>query len=316
MPDVRLAGAGMTTGATRVGLVMAVHNRRETTLRALRSVYDADTSGMTLHVVIVDDGSSDGTSDAVRRAYPDVEIVQGDGTLYFGGGSNAGLRRALAAGVDYAVVANDDVIFNRHAFVELLACARRFPDSVVGALLLPWDMPHRVFQVGQVWDLSYAGWRIPQRLTAFNVPKEPWVVEVLAGNCILVPAVALQRFGLFDDVRFPHLWADVEFSVRVRRGGWRLLVAPRARVFCEPNTYPPPLSAGSIRTAFNALFVNTTHALNVGRRWRMLLAVAPTRTQGIVACAIYIVRLAQRGLRIGSWPEWPDPPLGPLADQS
>jgi len=306
----------MTTGTARVGLVMAVHNRRDTTLRALRSVYDADTTGMTLHVVVVDDGSSDGTAEAIRRAYPDVEIVTGDGTLFFGGGSNAGLRRLLSAGIDYAVIANDDVIFNRHVFVELVKCARQFPRSVVGALLLLWDTPHRVFQVGQVWDMWYGGWRIPQRLTAFTVPQEPWVVEVLAGNCLLVPAEALRTFGLFDEARFPHLWADVEFSTRVRRGGWRLLVAPRARVFCEPNTYPPPLSAGSVRTAFNALFVNTTHALNVARRWRMLRAVAPSRTQGLLMCGIYIVRLAQRGLGIGTWPEWPDPPLGPRAELS
>lgn len=305
----------MTTGTTRVGLVMAVHNRRDTTLRALRTVYEADTTGMTLHVVVVDDGSTDGTSEAIRRAYPDVEIVAGDGTLYFGGGSNAGLRRLLAAGVDYAVIANDDAIFNRQVFVELVKCARQFPQSVVGALLLLWDTPHKVFQVGQAWDMWYGGWRIPQHLTAFTVPQEPWEVEVLAGNCILIPAEALRLFGLLDDVRFPHLWADVEFSVRVRRGGWRLLVAPRARMFCEPNTYPPPLSAGSVRAAFKALFVDTTHALNVGRRWRMLRAVAPSRTQGLVMCAIYVARLAQRGLRIGTWPEWPDPPLGPLAER-
>ncbi len=302
----------MTEGTTSIGVVMAVYNRRDTTLRALKSIYDADTTGMTLHVVVVDDGSSDGTSEAIRRAYPDVEIVAGDGTLFYGGGTNAGLRRVLAAGADYAVIANNDAVFNRQVFVELLRCARTYPDSVVGALLLLWDTPHRVFQVGQSWDTWYGGWRIPTRLTAFTVPQEPWVVEALAGNCILVPASALNTFGLLDDARFPHLWADVEFSVRVRRRGWRLLVAPRARMFCEPNTNPPPLSSG-LRTAGHALFVNTTHQLNVGRRWRMLWHAAPTRMSGLMACGIYVLRLVQRGLRLGQWPDWPDPPLGPLA---
>ena len=304
----------MTPGTTRVGIVLPVYNRRETTLRALRSLSDADKTGMTLHIVVVDDGSSDGTTEAIRHAHPDVDIVAGDGTLLYAGGTNAGLRRLLAVGVDYAVIANDDAVFNRQVFVELLRAARLFPHSAVGALLLLWDTPHRVFQVGQVWDTWYGGWRMPYHLTAFTVPQEPWEVESLVGNCTLVPTDALHAIGLLDDVRFPHLFADAEFSARLRRGGWRLILAPRARVFCQPNTYPPPLSSGSLRAAFNALFVNTMHPLNLRGQWRLRWHTAPGRMSALVASAIYTVRLIQRGFRLGRWPEWPDPPVGPRAE--
>ncbi len=301
----------MTAGTTRVGIVLPVYNRRETTLRALRSLSDADKTGMTLHVVVVDDGSSDGTAEAIRHAHPDVDIVTGDGSLFYAGGTNAGLRRLLEVGIDYAVIANDDAVFSRQVFVELLKCAHQFPHSVVGALLLLWDTPHRVFQVGQVWDTWYGGWRMPYQLTAFTVPPEPWEVEALVGNCTLVPAAALQSLGLLDDVRFPQLWADVEFTTRLRRGGWRLLLAPRARVFCQPNTYPPSLGSGSLRAAANALFANPLHPMNLSGHWRMRWYSAPSRLRGLAASVVYTVRLIQRGLRLGHWPQWPDPPLGP-----
>lgn len=303
----------VTTAVVSVGIVFPVHNRRDTTLRALRSLARLERDGVHVFVVVVDDGSTDGTAEAIRLAFPDVEVVPGNGSLFYAGGTNAGLRRVLAAGADYAIMANDDAIFNRRVVLELVACARTYPRAVVGAVLLLWDTAHRVFQVGQTWDTWYGGWRIPTRWTAFDVPPTPWEVESLAGNCVLVPTAALREAGLLDDARFPHHWADAEFSARLRRHGWQLLVAPRARVFCQPNTYPPPLRTLSPSALLRALFGLSMHPMNLPGQWRLRWSTAPTRLQGVVACVIFTARLALRGLRVGPWPDWPDPPPGPLA---
>lgn len=316
MPDGWPATIAVMPGAVTIGVVMPVHNRRETTLRALRSLFCADATDITLHVVVVDDGSSDGTAEAIRRDFPDVELVAGDGTLFYAGGTNAGLRRVLAAGDDYALLANDDVVFNRRLLVELLECARTRRRTVVGALLLQWDSGQGVFQVGQTWDTWYGGWRIPSRWTAFSVPREPWEVESLAGNCVLVPLEAVRAVGPLDDRRFPHHWADAEFSARLRRAGWRLIVAPRARVFCQPNTYPPPLASLTPRAAFHALFGRSMHPMNLAGQWRLRWHTAPSRLHGLCACAIFTLRLTLRGLRLGQWPDWPDPPVGRRAEPS
>jgi GT2 family glycosyltransferase len=238
----RVPARGGTERQVKVGFVIPVHNRRETTLRALGTLTRIDRRGLDLRVFVVDDGSCDGTSDAVRAAFPDVQILQGDGTLHYAAGTNMGLRAALDWGARHVVAANDDSIFHADSLQRLVATAEATPRAVVGALLLRWDQPHRVFQVAPQWDLWYGGWRLPESLTAFSVPDRPFDVELVVGNCVLIPAEAMRAHGLLDAANFRHGWGDAQFTMRLRRAGWRLVVDPRARVWCEPNTNPPPLA--------------------------------------------------------------------------
>ncbi|MEZ5288452.1 MAG: hypothetical protein R2712_27320 [Vicinamibacterales bacterium] len=113
---------------------------------------------------------------------------------------------------------------------RLVACARAHPRAVVGALLLSWAEPHRGFQVGQQWDTWYGGWRMPQHLSAFDLPREPFEVEAIVGNCVLFPAEALRAHGLIDARRFPRWWGDAELTSSF---DWAGGLAPARRAACD-----------------------------------------------------------------------------------
>ena len=292
----------------KVGFVIPVHNRRETTLRALGTLTRIDRRGLDLRVFVVDDGSCDGTSDAVRAAFPDVQILQGDGTLHYAAGTNMGLRAALDWGARHVVAANDDSIFHADSLQRLVATAEATPRAVVGALLLRWDQPHRVFQVAPQWDLWYGGWRLPESLTAFSVPDRPFDVELVVGNCVLIPAEAMRAHGLLDAANFRHGWGDAQFTMRLRRAGWRLVVDPRARVWCEPNTNPPPLATLTAGELARVLLVNERHPMNLKRQFVARWHSAPSKPQAVAAFGVFFTRLMLKGLGIGEpWPAWPDP---------
>ncbi len=72
----------MSESPIRVEIVTPVHNRKATTLQCLKSLSRIDAEGLDIHVVVVDDGSTDGTGDAIRAEYPEVEVVRGDGSLW------------------------------------------------------------------------------------------------------------------------------------------------------------------------------------------------------------------------------------------
>ena len=120
----------------RIEIVTPVHNRKSLTLRCLRSLSHADKSGLAVHTIVVDDGSTDGTSEEILRLFPDVEIIQGDEDLWYTGGTNRGIEAALRHDPDYILAINDDTVFHESFLLRLIRCAGMHPKSVVGALLL------------------------------------------------------------------------------------------------------------------------------------------------------------------------------------
>ena len=151
--------AGSSALTVRVVAVAAAHDRRDLTVRWVRSLVASHLDGLALHVVLVDDGCSDGTAEAVRAVLPSVEVVRGDGSLYWAGGTNLGLRHALAHRPDYVLVANDDTVLAPDALAHLVDCAMRRPRSVVAPVLVHADDPGRAFQTFPHWQTRYGGWR-------------------------------------------------------------------------------------------------------------------------------------------------------------
>ena len=284
---------------TKVALVIPVYNRRETTLRALKSLSRVQTTGIETRIFIVDDGSSDGTSEAVESMFPDVELIRGDGSLHYAGGTNLGIRAASEWDPDHYLLMNDDSVFHERFLERLLETAEEFPRSVVGALLLLWDEPHKVFQVGQEWRTFRDGWQIPEHLTAFKVPNEAFEVECLVGNCTLVPAKAVLECGVLDAKRFPHGWGDAQYFMRLRKAGWNLLVQPRAYVWCEPNTYPPPLHSLDLRRTLEVLFVDQRHPSNFMRQFKARWHSAPNPFAAVIAFGVYLLKIVGKTLKYG-----------------
>ena len=92
----------------KVVIVTPVHNRRRETLQCLRSIARSALDGIHLHIIVVDDGSTDGTSEALAEEYPDVQIIKGDGNLWYTAGTNRGLAAALEHEPDYVLAINND----------------------------------------------------------------------------------------------------------------------------------------------------------------------------------------------------------------
>ncbi len=280
----------------KVEIVTPVHNRRETTVQCLKSLARIDKTGLEIHVIVVDDGSTDGTSGAIQKEFPEVQIVKGDGTLFYCGGTNRGISVALERNPDYILAINDDAVFHEQFLQRLVKTAEDKSRSVVGALLLLWNVPHKVFQVDFKWKTSSGGWFQPENMTAFDFPETAFEVEGMAGNCILFPVEAIRECGLLDEEKFPHNWGDIQYVVRMKKAGWRLLIEPKSYVWCEPNTNAKPLHQSSKREVLQNLFSNERHPLNLKRQFLVRWYSAPTKVKGIIGFFIYLKQLTNKTL--------------------
>ena len=279
----------------RLAIVSPVHNRRELTLQCLSSLSRIDSTRLDVSIYIVDDGCTDGTREAIEESFPQVKMVQGTGELWYTAGTNLGIVAALKHKPDYVLCINDDSIFDEKCILRLIECARRNERSVVGGLLLLWDMPHRVFQVAPVWKTWQGGWQHWQQQTIWTVPQTPWAVEMIVGNCVLYPAEVFAEAG-FLNPQISAQYGDAEFTTRLKRRGWRLLIEPRARVFCQPNYEHVSLTSRPLAEQFDHLFRKRASGMNIAHQFRQSIHTAPSKISGLAGFAAFYLHVFKRKL--------------------
>jgi GT2 family glycosyltransferase len=293
---------------------MPVHNRCETTLACLESIYRSATHKADLvlevDVVVVDDGSSDGTSKAIRAKFPKVHLVQGSGELFYAAGTNLAIRTALLLNPTFVIAMNDDSLVDENALLEMVSCALAFPDSIVGAVLVRWDTPDLVFQVDPRWDTLYGGWHFSQTVRVSDVPDLPFDVQSVVGNFVLYPAARLSGSELLPAQRFPYLWGDVQFVRNLQRQGMRTIICPSAIVRCEPNTLPKSLGSMKKGEMLRTFLTSNRHPSAFRPIWNSRRYSAPSFMKACVATAIQLSRMLLRMLGLGRWPD--QPVRGPL----
>jgi GT2 family glycosyltransferase len=184
----------------------------------------------------------------------------------------------------------------------MVDCAETHPRAVVGALLLNWEEPHRVFQVAPRWSFWRGGMQHWRKQTVWSVPEDPWEVELIVGNCVLYPAEAIREVGLMDEARLPQ-YGDAEYTPRMRRSGWQLFIEPRARIFCKPNDKISGFRYLSVRRMLNELLFRPTGPYSFRRRLYGSLGSAPNRLQGLLAVPVFYIRVLLGINSEGKWGE-------------
>lgn len=214
----------------RVCVLMTSFERCRTTLACLSALAAQDHPDAALEVFLVDDGSSDGTGDAVRREFPTVSVIGGTGSLYWGGGTRLADAAAWATSPDYLLWLNDDVRLAGGAIASLVSTARAAGGRtvVVGSLSDPIT-----------GALTYGGYRQRDRRRALDLEpvtpgESPQAIDTMNGNLVLIPAPIRTAVGP-PDARFSHNMADMDFGFRVRAAGFGIILAPGFLGTCARN---------------------------------------------------------------------------------
>lgn len=206
-------------------LILAVHDRRETTLgclRHLRAQGDLDWAVP----VVVDDGSTDGTAAAVAAEFPAALLLHGSGSLWWTGATELGMRHAVAAGAEYIFWLNDDTLPEPGALRLLLEESRAHRAVAGAASFLPGETAPAYSGMRRgFWSLR----RIQNPGTA-TVP-----CDALHGNVVCLPAAIVPRLGYPDGAGLPHALGDFDYTLRAATAGIPVCVVGQARAVAQPN---------------------------------------------------------------------------------
>jgi len=191
-----------------VAVLMTCHNRRETTLRCLLHFFVAcgKCHEVSFDVWLVDDGSSDGTAEAVKNSFPQVHVIHGDGTLFWAKGMHKVWREATNhCQYDFYLWLNDDVVLRSDAILGMLADYRAVGGVLVGAC--SEDETEQKCSYGTTNSKN-------QRIMPNGRPQraDGW----LNGNFVLVPREVFSKVGLISD-EYSHARADYDYAERLKR---------------------------------------------------------------------------------------------------
>lgn len=222
-------------GMSSIAVLMTSHNRSELTLRCLSSLFrQTSINELSIEVYLVDDGSTDGTGYLVKKQFPQVNVIRGNGELYWCGGMRKAWKEALKKKFGFYLWLNDDV--------DLFEVALN--DVFESYLLVSKDTDRNVIIGGSFIDqdtgAGFYGGYIYQSPMLFVPPaRYPEKVDVCSGNLILVPSEVVKEIGILDK-RFSHSMGDFDYMRRARKKNINVYISKGYQGYCRANDEGTP----------------------------------------------------------------------------
>ena len=185
-----------------VAVLLTVHNRREKTLACLEKIYKQQLPAcVSVDTYLTDDGCTDGTREAVRMQFPQVHIIDGDGSLFWNRGMIAAWNAAAESDYDFYLWLNDDTFIYNDVLKRLLECSERHNDCaiVVGTTCA----------LNDVDTITYGGVRNGKLVT--DISKEQ-KCTTFNGNIVLVPKNVYKLLGT-NDHYYRHSLGDYDYGL-------------------------------------------------------------------------------------------------------
>jgi N-acetylglucosaminyl-diphospho-decaprenol L-rhamnosyltransferase len=211
----------------KVFCVIPVHNRLSC-LKDCLAYLDAQ-DYEPVHIVVVDDGSTDGTPEYLATlSKKNLTVLEGNGDLWWGGAMRLGMEHvtALAHPDDYLLMLNDDVKVGTGFVSALVRTSRRHHGAVVGSVQR--DQRSGVV-LGTGFSIDYRAMKI-YTLGERSFDGE---VDCLPGRGALYPIPVIRKIGLVNSALFSHYFGDIEYSARAKDKGCLLTVSQDANVFTD-----------------------------------------------------------------------------------
>lgn len=221
---------------TRWAIAVTCHNRKDKTLACLAALFDcrwpADAS---YTVFLVDDGSSDGTAQAVKTGYPSVNILSGDGSLFWNGGMHMALAAAMAEGFDQYLWLNDDTTLVPEAIMMLWTTLETIRSRTGDDCIIVGSVRDHSTEAPTYGGVRRPSWWKRSTFVLVRPAAEPVWCETMNGNCVLIPRAVAEKVGNLDS-EFAHGLGDYDYGLRARAAGVQAWIAPGFVGYCSRDS--------------------------------------------------------------------------------
>ena len=259
----------------KICIIIPVHNRIDFTVACIRSLEKQTVKGF--EIVVVDDGSTDGTSEIISKTFIEVTLLKGDGNLWWSGATNLGVNYALKNDFKYILCLNNDTAVLSDYVGKMIYWAEQKPTALFGSML--YDITTgEPFYVG-----SKMNWKpgIDEALIG-KMPKDEFqgliAVTHLPGRGLWIPAIVFDKIGLFDAKNFPQRAADYDFTFHAAKAGFPLFCNCDAKLYSYTKevTGSQYTKKFCLRNYYKHL-TDTKGGANIIVMWRFIMRNCPRR---------------------------------------
>jgi GT2 family glycosyltransferase len=183
-------------------------------------------------ILLVDNGSTDGSEGLLRERFPDLEFIQTGANLGFAGGNNVGMKYALDKGADYVWLLNNDTVVDGDALAELVRVAASGEKTgIVGSKIYYLAEPRKIWFAGGIWrtNKSYASHRGLNDVDAGQY-NEVCEVDYITGCSLLIKSRVIRDIGMMNEEYFLY-WEEIDWNAAAARRGWKIVYVPRSMVW-------------------------------------------------------------------------------------
>jgi GT2 family glycosyltransferase len=216
-------------------------NRRDDTLACLASL--RQNTYPHHDVIVLDNASTDGSMEAIRAQYADMQIVSLTENLGYAGNNNVGIELALAKGADWVFVLNEDTVLDTECLERLVEVGESHEKiGIVGPMVYHFDEPDYIQSgggmLGSYWESSH----LAKDEQDNGQLSDPHQVQWVSGCAIMLRRAVIEAVGMIDE-RFFYYWEETEWCLRATRAGWKIMHVPAAKLWhkgVQRNYVPKP----------------------------------------------------------------------------
>ena len=220
----------MDSSAPRVSAIVLNRNNASDTIACLASLSKSDYAA--LDILVVDNGSDDGSDVAIERAFSNVRLLRARSNLGFAAGMNRGIAQAVRSDAKFVLLLNNDTVVAPDCISHLVRTAVSRPKAgICVPKILFQHLPNIIWSAGAMWK------RWPPRVKLIGLGRpdgpdfdQPMDLEYATGCSLLIRLETIAQVGLLDERYFMYQ-EDYDYCYRCRSAGWSIRYVPGSRVW-------------------------------------------------------------------------------------
>jgi GT2 family glycosyltransferase len=217
-----------------ISIIVVSYNTKELLLDCLASIFET-IKGISFEVWVVDNNSTDGTIEAIKERYPDINTIENKENLGFAAANNQVFRQMKG---HYALLLNTDIVLTNGAVKELYNFMEANPEAgmACGQLLnLDGSRQNSIANFPSLLTL-FCNETILRILLPKKFPSKrreylfPIKIDSCIGACLMVRKEAMNDIGFFDE-RYFFFFEETDWAYRMKIGGWDTYFVPTLKIF-------------------------------------------------------------------------------------